>query len=131
MSVSHPITNKEGAFHINMRTGEHIYPTTDPKINDLNGHSVAIVEIDPKGSTSMHYHPKPFEESYTFFPGSESKEEVVGEISLNGKVSELKTGDTVVINSEVKHQFKNTTDKVVEFVVICSPPWNPECSIDC
>ena len=49
----------------------------------------------------MHYHPEPYEESYTFFPGSGDKEGVVGEISLDGKVSPIKTGDTVVINSNV------------------------------
>lgn len=119
---THPISSLKDADHLVSGTGEHIYPMTSPESNKLNGHSVAIVEIEIGKSTTMHHHPSPYEETYTIIAG-------IGKIILDGTTYEVKADDVIVINTGVKHKLINTGSEKIKFIVVCSPPWNPDCSI--
>lgn len=100
-------------------TGEKVYELTgaDKERGLAKNHSVAYVEIPPKCSSRLHYHPIA-EETYFIIKGT-------GRIVMDGKEFEIKPNDTVLISPEVKHQIFAGEYETLEFVVSCAPVWEP------
>jgi len=75
--------------------------------------SVAVAVVN--GKNQAHYH-KDRTEVYHIIEGS-------GKIILNNEEITVNSGDTILINPNVKHQIEGKNIKVL---VICSPPFTRE-----
>ncbi len=84
-------------------------------------HSVALAEVPVGGSTINHYHPE-VEESYYLLSG-------YGQMDLGEQSSPVGPGDLVHIPSGVSHKLTNTGEEPVQMMVVCVPPWDPDCSV--
>jgi mannose-6-phosphate isomerase-like protein (cupin superfamily) len=104
-------------------TSERIFELASKNLGDLQGHSVALVELDPNKTSKMHYHPNPnFEEVYVIIQGTAKME-------LDDKEFLMKQYDTVVIKPNVHHKISNIGKELLKMIVTCSPPWTPDCSV--
>ena len=95
---------------------------TDPERSGLKRFSDAYFEIESQKSTTLHHHPKPYEELYHIIEGG-------GKMILGSSTYEVKAGDVIAIKPDVKHKLINIGEGTLKAIVICSPPWNPACVI--
>ena len=81
-------------------------------------HTVAMVEVPPGKKSSPHYH-KEREESYYFLEGE-------GLARIESKEAKVKKGDLVFSRPGQKHEFINSSNSPMKYLVITSPLWVPE-----
>lgn len=84
-------------------------------------HSFAICEIEPGAASRLHYHPV-CEESYYITAG-------IAKMVIDDEEKQLRSGDSILISPEQKHQIFNVGDKPLTFIAVCVPPWTPDCSV--
>ncbi|KAL6066677.1 Mannose-6-phosphate isomerase [Balamuthia mandrillaris] len=108
--------------------------------NEVGGtkqHSLARIRLPPGKSSAPHYHPVA-EESYyileghakvvtsPFVEGEESSKEGQKEETVHL----LEAGDAIGIQTHTWHQIWNPKeDQDLVFLAVCTPPWDPQCSV--
>lgn len=80
--------------------------------------TVAIVEVPTGMKSDSHYHKKR-EESYYFLSG-------VGLAKIEDTEAKVKAGDLVFTKPGQAHEFINTGDINLTYLVFTSPQWIPE-----
>lgn len=84
-------------------------------------HSVAYAIIPPRAATRKHYHPIA-EETYYILSG-------MGRLVIDGQMCHVRSGDTVLIEPNERHQIWAEGDENLVFVVVCAPPWESSNSV--
>jgi mannose-6-phosphate isomerase-like protein (cupin superfamily) len=84
-------------------------------------HSVALATIPAGKSSINHYHPV-VEESYYLLSGE-------GVMDLGEETTGVAGGDIVLIPPGVSHKITNSGSEVLRMLVVCVPPWDPDCSV--
>jgi len=77
--------------------------------------SIALTQIDAGGYVIKHKHIKS-EETYVFIKGS-------AEMIINGLITKVSAGDTVLIERHDIHELKANNENGVEFYAITVPPF--------
>ena len=85
------------------------------------GHSLAQITVPPGKGSLKHYHPIA-EESYYILSGT-------GRMEIDGEVTTLGPGDSVIIVPPQVHQLTNTGDHDLVLLAVCVPAWTPDCSV--
>ena len=80
--------------------------------------TVALVALPPHKASDPHFH-KEREESYFFLQGHGVA--IVGEVEVP-----VNAGDLVFSNPGERHQFKNTSENELKYIVFTTPQWIPE-----
>lgn len=80
--------------------------------------TVAMVALPPDKSSDPHFH-KEREESYFFLQG-------YGIAIVDSSEVSIKAGDLVFSSPGEKHQFKNTSNEELRYLVFTTPQWIPE-----
>lgn len=75
---------------------------------------VGYLTLAPKGKTKPNIHPNS-EEAFYITKGS-------GVIKVDGEIKEVKEGDLIFIPENTWHEFENTGDETMEWVLMLSPP---------
>ena len=78
----------------------------DSDYTKSSGLSLGFAEIDPGGDLILHYHSP--DEIYVVTDG-------VGTLNKSGELEQIKKGDVVFINGNVKHGLKNNGKEVLKF----------------
>ncbi|MDP2974044.1 MAG: cupin domain-containing protein [Candidatus Diapherotrites archaeon] len=85
------------------------------KTNSLKETSLAYAIVKPRQKTAEHTHN--FLEIYVVVKGN-------GVMHLNGKSSEIKSGESVLIDKQNKHFIENSGKENLEFYCICVPAFS-------
>jgi len=102
--------------------GETIYELLGREIGDSSKrHSIAQVTIQPGDASLLHYHPEA-EESYFILKGK-------ARILIGDEEMVIKAGDAVLIKAPNPHKIINIGEKILEFLAICVPAWEPNNSV--
>lgn len=80
--------------------------------------SAAVVEIKPGKSSTPHYYKKT-EESFFIIKGS-------GALEVNGRTMPVAEGQFFKISPNEIYQLNNTGDQALEFLAMCTPPWDQD-----
>lgn len=101
------------------QTGEIIYELTglQKERGAAQKHDLAHVVIPIGKSSSKHYHPEA-EETYYILQGQAKLVIINTELSVS-------PGDTILIHALDIHQIFSVGTVDLEFLVVCSPPWEP------
>lgn len=104
-------------------TGERIYEMIGrpERLGGATKHSFGHVVIPPNCSSRPHYHPEA-EETYYITKGK-------AKMTIDGRAHLLRPGDAVFIHPPEKHQIFAMGDEDLEFIVVCSPAWEPTNSV--
>lgn len=79
--------------------------------------TVAIIELPPYKSSDAHFH-KEREESYYFISGQ-------GRARIDKEEVDVNNGDLIFSRPGQVHQFTNTGDIPLKYLVFTSPQWIP------
>ena len=79
-------------------------------------HSLAQIVIAPGRSSIMHYH-KVSEETYYILAGT-------ARMVIDGRELALLSGQACLIQPHEWHQIFNPGETDLEFLAVCTPPWN-------
>uniref|UniRef100_A0A7S4NW73 Cupin type-2 domain-containing protein n=1 Tax=Paramoeba aestuarina TaxID=180227 RepID=A0A7S4NW73_9EUKA len=100
-------------------TKEQIQEVFGAKDDTLKSTSIARIIVPAGGFVKAHYHPV-CEEVYYILRGK-------GKMTLDGETKDVGPNSVVGISAKVNHSM--TVQEEIEMVVVCSPPWTPECSV--
>lgn len=75
--------------------------------------AMRLFTVEEDGHTPFHHHP--WEHEVYIVDGQ-------GLLVLEGKEKELKKGDFVYVDPNLKHQFKNTGEKILQFICVIPHP---------
>ncbi|MCH6258599.1 cupin domain-containing protein [Puniceicoccaceae bacterium K14] len=89
-----------------------------PSACKLKNLSIAHITIPAGVKIKKHYHVES-EEVYQVISGE-------GIMHINGKESLLRSGQAIAIEIGQWHTIDNQSDKPLEMIVTCSPPWSFE-----
>ncbi len=101
--------------------GEIIYEMFGTSAGGSQAHSLAQIVIPPGKASRRHYHPAA-EESYTVISGT-------GRMELDGEISALHPGDSIMILPPLVHQIANAGEEDLVLLVVCAPAWTPDISV--
>jgi len=88
----------------------------------LDQHSLAHITLPPGKGALKHYHPV-VEESYYILSGA-------GRMIIDDEEATVQPGQMVAIAPGRIHQIFNTNaSEPLTFMVVCVPPWTPDCSV--
>lgn len=96
--------------------GSEIRSILDRTNAPVEKQSLAEATLPPGGETERHYH-KVSEEFYFITAGK-------GEMELDGEVSEVKSGDAILIPAGAWHQIKALGDGELKLLCCCAPPYS-------
>jgi mannose-6-phosphate isomerase-like protein (cupin superfamily) len=114
------ITNKDRVAEPKVsRSGEMIFELTgkDENRGAAQKHDLAHVVIPLGKSSRNHYHPEA-EETYYILKGQ-------AKLVINSTELTIGPGDTILIHALDRHQIFSAGSEDLEFLVVCSPPWEP------
>eukprot|EP01104_Vermistella_antarctica_P010278 TRINITY_DN2725_c0_g1_i1.p2 TRINITY_DN2725_c0_g1~~TRINITY_DN2725_c0_g1_i1.p2 ORF type:complete len:139 (+),score=25.71 TRINITY_DN2725_c0_g1_i1:56-418(+) len=100
-------------------TKEQIQEVFGGKDCALKQSSLARIIIPLGGLVKAHYHPV-CEEMYYILKGK-------GKMTLDGKEQDIGPNSVIGIPTNVTHSM--TVSEEIEMIVVCTPPWTPECSV--
>ncbi|SFM25235.1 cupin domain-containing protein [Methanolobus profundi] len=98
------------------KDGSSIRELIHPQIHGNSAQSVAEATVPAGTSTLLHRH-NITEEIYHILSGS-------GWLTLNDKIIEVETGDSVCIHPGVSHNIKNTGTDDLRILCCCSPAYS-------
>ena len=79
-------------------------------VNEEVSFKLKIIEVNPGHRLSYQYHTKR-SEIWTIVKGS-------GEVTINGKKSIIRYGDSIKIDQNLKHRIANNTDSLLVFIEV-------------
>lgn len=80
--------------------------------------TVAMVSLPPKRSSDPHFHSER-EESYFFLEGQ-------GCAIVGGAEVQIKAGDLIFSSPGERHEFRNTSESELKYLVFTTPQWIPD-----
>jgi len=93
------------------------YDLIEPQTGiDIKTMRLGLLDLNPGEETKLHYHN--CEEIFYIIEGT-------GCIEIDKVKYEVSKGDGVFVEPNLKHKTKNTSDKPLRYVFVCSQPQHP------